>query len=113
MKIQFLESSNPSLRWMKEYYKNNPQLDNKKVFENFLQTQLLLCQQPFSGNKYENFDDIRELKIPKSNFSILYTHKRNTNVVIDIRDQRGLRSSIALEEFNMKLRKKYKISIKT
>ena len=89
MKIQFLESSNQGLRWMKEYYKNNPQLDHKKAFENFLQTQLLLCQQPFSGNKYENFDDIRELKIPKSNFSILYTHKRNTIFVIDIRDQRG------------------------
>ncbi len=40
MKIQFLESSNQGLRWMKEYYKNNPQLDHKKAFENFLQTQL-------------------------------------------------------------------------
>ena len=92
---------------MKEYYKNNPQLDHKKAFENFLHAQLLLSQQPFSGHGYENFDDIRELKIPKSNFSILYAYKRNTIFIIDIRDQRGLRSSIALEEFNAKLRKKY------
>ena len=60
---------------MKEYYKNNPQLNRKKAFENFLQTQLLLSQQPFSGNKYENFDNVRELKILKSNYYDLRSKK--------------------------------------
>lgn len=109
MPIQFLESSNQGLFWMKKYYKNNPQLDHKKASINFLQAQSLLCQQPFSGHKYENFDDIRELKISGCNFSILYTYRRNTIFIIDIRDQRGLRSSIALEDFNLKLRKKYNL----
>lgn len=109
MKIQFLESSSQGLRWMKRYYENNPQLDRKKASMHFLQTQSLLQQQPFLGHPYEDYSDIRELNISESSFSILYTSKRNTIFIIDIRDQKGLRSGIVLKEFNLVLRKKYNL----
>ena len=109
MKIQFLESSEHGLRWMKAYYRQNAQLNWKKFLEKFNRAQSVLCEQPYSGRLYEDFNDVRELQIANSTFSFLYTYKNDIIYIIDVRDQRGLRSAEALKKFNQNLRKKYKL----
>jgi len=107
IKIRFVETSTIGLKWLKHYFKSQPQLDNKAAFENFAKARALLKQEPLAGHVFDEIEGVRELKIQKSAFSILYTFKRNTIYIIDIRDQRGTRSAEALREFTAKLRDKY------
>lgn len=110
MKLRYLETAKPGLVWMKRYYKSQPQLDGASAFESFEKAKQLLKQFPQAGEKYEDFDDVREIHITHSAFSILYTCIEDTIFVIDIRDSRGLRSTAALRRFTQELREKYKLT---
>jgi len=107
MKITFLETSSFGLRWMKMYYRKNPQLDSRKASSSFEKTQLLLMDQPLIGHPFDDVEGVREIKIINTAFSILYAYKNDAIYVIDIRDQRGMRSVEAIREFNRHLREKY------
>ena len=107
VKIQYLESSIYGLKWLKQYFKTQQQLNSKEAFNNFAKARALLKQAPLSGHIFDEIENVRELKIQKSAFSILYTFKRNIIYIIDIRDQRSTRSAEALTEFLAKLKKKY------
>lgn len=107
MKIIYLETAAPGLRWMKRYYQEQSQLNDDRVFANFEAAKDRLREEPFAGHPFDDIERVRELKVSRSPFSILYTHQDDTIYIIDIRDQRGLRSADALAEFVRRLKAKY------
>jgi hypothetical protein len=66
----------------------------------------MLIEFPFSGPVYENFELVREQKILRTPFSLLYSVARETVWIIDLRDQRGQRSVQALRRFLNELRRR-------
>jgi hypothetical protein len=104
MKIQFLETSQLGLRWMVQYYRGNPQLNRAKAFQSLEATKQRICTLSPPRETFENFDEVWEATILHTAFSILYTIRRDTVYVIDIRDQRGNRSAEALGRFHRELR---------
>ena len=44
MHLRYLETSVPGLRWMRAYYKKNPQLDRAKALEALRKTEQLLTE---------------------------------------------------------------------
>ena len=108
MKIQFLETSEPGLSWMMHYYRINPQLDRNKAFQSFEATKQRMSTLLPPKETYEDFEDVWEATILHTAFSFLYTIRRDTVYVIDVRDQRGNRSAEALRRFHRELREKYK-----
>jgi hypothetical protein len=107
MKIQFLGSSQAGLRWMMQYYRDNPQLDRKRALQSFEVTKRRICELVPPKESYEDFKDVWEVSIQRTAFSFLYTIRGDTAYIIDVRDQRGYRSAEALRSFNRELRKKY------
>ena len=94
---------------MKRYYREQPQLDSGRVFANYTAAKERLRDNAFAGQRFGDFEEVRELQILKSPFSILFTHRDETIYVIDIRDQRGLRSHEALATFTQELRERYEL----
>ncbi|MCP4124319.1 MAG: hypothetical protein GY751_21445 [Bacteroidetes bacterium] len=90
---------------MLQYYRINPQLNEKKAFENFEKTKLRMRNLPPPKETYEDFEDVWEATILKTAFSFLYTIRRNKVYIIDVRDQRGNRSAEALRKFDRELKK--------
>ncbi len=109
MKIVYLETTAPGLRWMRRYYQEQPQLNSDRVFSNFDAAKDRLREEPFAGHPFDDFDQVRELSISRSPFTILYTHRDDTIYIIDIRDTRGLRNADALADFTQRLRQKYRL----
>mgnify|MGYP000633928925 FL=1 len=107
MKIQFLASSQPGLRWMMQYYRTNPQLDQKKAFQNFDVAQRRICERSPPRETFEDLADVWEVSIQRTAFAFLYTIRGDTVYIIDVRDQRGYRSAEALRSFDRELKKKY------
>ena len=90
---------------MKQYFKIQNQLNNTAAFTSFSKARALLKQEPLAEHRFDNLENVRELKIRSSAFSILYTYKNDTVYIIDVRDQRGTRSTEALQEFTNELKK--------
>jgi len=107
MKIQFLESSQPGLRWMMQYYRTNPQLNQKMAFQNFEVAKRRIRDLSPPKETYEDLSNVWEVSIQRTAFSFLYTIRTDTAYIIDVRDQRGYRSAEALRSFDRELRKKY------
>ena len=107
MKIQFLESSTPGIRWMRRYFREQPQLDKQAALESYKNTRNLLKQEPYIGHVFDEIEGVFERAISKTHFSILYTVRDEIIYVIDIRDQRGFRSSNALRQYSKQLKNKY------
>lgn len=107
MKLRFLETSEPGLRWMRRYFRQQSQLDRRAANERFTRARNLLRQEPFAGHIFDEMDGVFELKIQCTAFSILYAVRDDTIYIIDVRDQRGTRSSAALREYNARLRQRY------
>jgi plasmid stabilization system protein ParE len=107
MKIQFLESSAPGIRWMRRYFREQPQLNAKAASESYKIAKNLLKQEPYIGHVFDEIEGVFEKEISKTHFSIIYAVKDETVYIIDIRDQRGLRSSNAVRQYSQHLKKKY------
>jgi hypothetical protein len=107
MKIQFLGSSQPGLRWMMQYYRANPQLDRSRAFQSFEVAKRRICDLSPPKETYEDFSDVWEVSIQRTAFAFLYTIRADTAYIIDVRDQRGYRSAEALRSFDRELRKNY------
>ena len=107
MKIQFLESAELGIRWMKRYFNGQPQLDKKAAVQSYSNTRKLLKQEPYIGHEFDEIDGVLELSIVGTHFSILYVVKDETIYIIDIRDQRGFRSANALRQYAQRLKQKY------
>jgi len=99
MKLEYLRTSEPGLRWMREYYRRHPQLDTRRAAASLRTAETVLSGHPAAGRRFEDFETVREYLIQGTSFSLLYTVARDTVWIIDIRDQRGRRSAEALRRF--------------
>ncbi len=99
MRLRYLPTAEPGLRWFRQYYRKNPQLDRAKAIHALARAEATLVEFPFSGAIYEDFEAVREHKIPGIPFSLLCSIARETVWIIDLRDQRGQRSAEALGRF--------------
>ena len=99
MRLEYLRTSEPGLRWMREYYRRHPQLDIRRAAASLRTAETVLSGHPVAGRRFEDFETVREYLIQGTSFSLLYTVARDTVWIIDIRDQRGRRSAEALRQF--------------
>ena len=104
MKLGYLRTAEPGLRWMRAYYRRNSQLDIGRAAASLRIAETVLREHPAAGRRFEDFDAVREYPIRGTSFSLLYTVARETVWVIDVRDQRGQRSAEALGQFLQELR---------
>lgn len=104
MKIQYLDTSQAGLRWMRRYYRENPQLNVQKAVGALLRAEGVLQDMPFAGSKHENSTRVRTYPLQGTGFSFLYTVTDDTVWIIDVHDQRGFRSGEALSHFAAELR---------
>ncbi len=107
MEITYLETSEPGLRWMRNYYHQPPQLDYGKAVASLVKVEAILRDHPFSGRVFEDYEQVRQYSIGNTAFALLYTFERNTIWIIDVRDTRGRRSADALRVFNDTIRNIY------
>lgn len=96
MRLRYLPTAEPGLRWFRLYYRKNPQLDRARAIQALANAERALVEFPFSGAAYEDFELVREYKILGTAFSLLYSVARETVWIVDVRDQRGQRSAEAL-----------------
>ena len=106
MKLEYLSTSEAGLRWMRTYYRRNPQLDIRRAAASLRTAETILRAHPAAGRRFEDFETVREYMLQGTSFSLLYTVARDTVWIIDVRDQRGLRSAEALRQFLQELRAK-------
>ncbi|MFT6168575.1 MAG: hypothetical protein ACJAR9_000685 [Celeribacter sp.] len=109
MKLEYLETSHPGVRWMRSYYRQNPQLNRAKVLASLQAAERIISEFPTTGHTFQELEDVFEYLIQGTTFSLLYTVARGTVWIIDVRDQRGLRSAEALRLYERELRQQYKI----
>jgi len=106
MKLKYLDTAESGLRWMRRYYREQPQLDAGKAVAALQRAEAILQEFPFSGTAYEGRESVREYRLQGSVFSLLYTVASDTIWIIDLHDQRGYRSAEALRHFQQDLRKR-------
>jgi ParE toxin of type II toxin-antitoxin system, parDE len=106
MRLRYLPTAEPGLRWFRVYYRKNPQLDRANAIDALRRAEAMLVEFPFSGAVYEDFEAVREQKILHTPFSLLYSVARETVWIIDLRDQRGQRNAEALGRFLDGLRRR-------
>ncbi len=99
MRLRYLPTAEPGLRWFRFYYRRNPQLDHAKAIDALRRAEAMLAEFPFSGAVYEDFENVREQKVLRTPFSLLYSVARETVWIIDVRDQRGQRSAETLARY--------------
>ena len=110
MKLRYLQTSQPGVKWLKKYYRKNPQLNLQNAVVSLQKSEQTLRDNSHAGERFEDRENVRELPILGTAFSLLYTVTQDTIWIIDIRDQRGYRSAEALKLFNRELRLRYGIS---
>lgn len=109
MKLEYLQTSQIGLRWLRTYFRQNPELDFPKFLASLRRAEEQLKEFPGAGETFEDSEIVREYHIKGSAFSLLYTIARETVWIIDIRDARGYRSAEALRLFNRELRERFGI----
>ena len=106
MRLEYLQTAQAGVRWFRGYYRKNPQLDLAKAVAALRVAEMTLRENPMAGERFDDFDTVREYKIIGTAFSLLYTAARDRVLVIDLRDQRGFRSAEALRAFVQELRER-------
>lgn len=107
MKLEYLKTAEAGARWFRSYYRQNPQLNLPKAVAALRLAEATLRQHPMAGERFEDRLSVREFKVQGTAFSLLYTIALGAIWVIDIRDQRGLRSAEALRHFTGELRQRF------
>lgn len=103
MKLRYLDTAEIGLSWMRRYYCEQPQLNTKRAVASLAQAEVVLCDNPFAGAKFEDSAGVRVYPLQGTVFSFLYTVTDDTVWVIDVHDQRGFRSGEALRHFAAEL----------
>lgn len=85
---------------MLQYYGRVFPDGHKKGQQKYNDAKLLLRANPLSGHQFDDWQNVRELNILQTPFSIIYTIGEDTIYVIDIRDQRGVRRAANLQRFD-------------
>jgi len=99
LKIEYLDTSEDGLLWMTRYYARVFSAGRKNGRAQFAKATQQLLENPLVGRKFDGLENIRECKITRTPFSIIYTVVGDVIYVIDVRDQRGLRMVAGLERF--------------
>jgi hypothetical protein len=107
MKLEYLQTAQPGARWFRGYYRQNPQLNLPKAVAALRVAESILREQPMAGTRVEGRSSVREYNITGTAFSLLYSVVADNIWIIDIRDQRGLRSAEALRTFTSELRQRF------
>ena len=107
MKLEYLQTAQAGVRWFRGYYRKNPQLNLAKAVAALRVAEMTLCGNPLAGERFDDFETVREYKIIGTAFSLLYTLAGDRVLVIDLRDQRGFRSAEALRAFTAELHQRY------
>lgn len=71
MRIAYLATSEPGLRWMRLYYRRNPQLDLRRAAASFRAAEAILRAHPEAGRRFEDFGTVREYLLQGTHFSLL------------------------------------------
>ncbi|MDO6732999.1 type II toxin-antitoxin system RelE/ParE family toxin [Marinovum sp. 2_MG-2023] len=106
MNLRYFDTAEAGLRWMRRYYREQPQLNAKKAVASLMRAEAVLRDNPFAGSKYEDSARVRTYPLHGTVFSFLYTVAEDTVWVIDVHDQRGYRSAEALRHFTAELRQR-------
>jgi hypothetical protein len=104
VKLAYLATSEAGLRWMRTYYRRNPQLGIRRAAASLRTAETILREHAQAGRRFEDSETVREYLLQGTSFSLLHTVARDTVWIIDVRDQRGLRSAEALRRFLQELR---------
>jgi hypothetical protein len=99
MRLRYLPTAEPGLRWMRSYYRSHPQLNLVAVSAALKAVERTIADYPDSGARFEDFDRVREYHIRRTPFSLLYTVVSDEVFAIYVRDTRGQRSAEALRKF--------------
>lgn len=89
---------------MRTYYRRHSQLDKCRAAASLRIAEATLREHPAAGRRFEDFETVPEYVIQGTSFSLLYAVAGDTVWIIDVRDQRGLRSADDLRQLVRGLR---------
>lgn len=89
MKIKFLASSKPDLRWFKQYYTKTFPAGRENANRQYRAFLLLLRESPGIGRAVEDEKNTREYPIPRTPFTVLYRIMPEHIEVMRVYDQRS------------------------
>lgn len=72
MKIVFLEDAARDIRWFRFYYQSVFPEGSSKARANLKAIQKTLAANPYAGHPGDTREDVRELSIPRTPFSLIY-----------------------------------------
>lgn len=81
MKIVFVPSAIRDIGWFRHYYTAVFPAGDKKAQQNLRSIQTLLATNPYIGTPSREHDGVRQLRVPKTPFTLIY---RVTEVQIEI-----------------------------
>jgi plasmid stabilization system protein ParE len=72
MKIVFLEDAAQDIQWFRFYYQSIFPEGSKSARSNLKAIQLTLAANPYAGHPSDAREDVRELSVPRTPFSLIY-----------------------------------------
>ena len=98
MKLVFLPATRADLAWMRTYYTRTFPDGARRAAEAYLGACDLVRDHPAIGRPVEGLAGVRELLIPRTQFSFLYRVTEDRIEVLRVWDQRGDRSRLRSTE---------------
>ncbi len=89
MKIIYLASASPDLRWFKQYYMRVFPAGRENADKHFLATQTTLKNNPLIGHPSESVAGAREFSIARTPFSFIYRVQEDRIEVLRVIDNRS------------------------
>ena len=89
MKIVFLSSALPDLRWFKLYYTRSFPAGRDNANRQFQTLLELLRNNPHIGRAYEGERGVRRYPVPRTPFTILYRARPEQIEILRVYDQRS------------------------
>ena len=72
MKIVFLEDAAQDIQWFRFYYQSIFPEGSKRARSNLKAIQQTLAANPYAGHPSDAREDVRELSVPRTPFSLIY-----------------------------------------
>jgi len=88
MRIVYLPSTRPDLLWFRQYYQVVFTEGDAQARVHFHAMQRLLISNPYIGRKVDGQQNVRELQIARTPFSVIYRVTTNQIEVLRVWDSR-------------------------
>lgn len=72
MRIVFLEDAVPDIQWFRYYYRSVFPEGSAKARAHLVAIQKTLAANPYAGRRSETLQEVRELSIPRTPFTLIY-----------------------------------------